>query len=115
MAGTTVSIFQIVGNPICVEADDGEKVYEKIKFFLLEKKVVVLSFLNVTMLTSAFLNTAIGKLYGEFSEDDIKTFIKIQDISTDDITLLERVKKNAKLYYEDPTRIEKSIREILGE
>jgi Icc-related predicted phosphoesterase len=115
MAGTTVSVFQIVGNPICVEADDGEKVYEKIKLFLLEKKEVALSFLNVTMLTSAFLNTAIGKLYGEFSEDEIETLIKIQDVPMDDIALLERAKKNAKLYYKDPTRIEKSIREILGD
>ena len=50
------SVYQIVGTDICVEADDGRKVYDIICEFIKNKKPVVLSFLNVTMLTSAFLN-----------------------------------------------------------
>jgi hypothetical protein len=111
----TVSVYQIVGNETCVEADDGDKVCEKLKLLLAQKKKVILSFLNVQMLTSAFLNTAIGQLYKDFSEDDIKALIEVKDLPADDAVLLERVVKNAKLYYKDTSRMEQSIKEILGE
>jgi hypothetical protein len=115
MDKTTLNIYQIVGNEICVEADDGVKVFEKINFFLSEKKPLVLSFANVKMLTSAFLNSAIGQLYKDFSETDIKSFLSVKDLSPDYILLLERVTKNAKQYYKDPEKMEKSIQEVLNE
>jgi hypothetical protein len=115
MEEMTVNVYQIVGNQTCVEADDGDKVYEKLKLLLAQKRKIILSFLNVQMLTSAFLNTAIGQLYKDFSEDDIRSFVVVKDLPPDDIFLLERVVKNAKLYYKDTNRMEKSIKEILGE
>jgi hypothetical protein len=115
MEKTTLNVYQIVGNDICVEADDGTKVYEKIKLFLSEKKEIALSFINVTMLTSAFLNTAVGQLYKDFSEDEVKTLLSVKDLTSDYAALLNRVVKNAKQYYKDPERMEKSIQEILNE
>jgi hypothetical protein len=114
MEKTTLSIYQIVGNEICVEADDGVKVYDKIKVFLVQKKPVILSFLNVKMLTSAFLNTAIGQLYKDNSENDIKSLLSVKDLSSDYVQLLERVVKNAKQFYENPEKMEKSIQEALN-
>ncbi|MCL5126448.1 MAG: STAS-like domain-containing protein [Deltaproteobacteria bacterium] len=61
----TISFFEIVGSPLCVASDDGEKVYERIRKAIKQGRSVALSFMNITSLTSAFLNTAIGQLYGE--------------------------------------------------
>lgn len=109
------SVYQIVGTDICVETDDGKKVYDVICEFIRQNKPVVLSFLNITMLTSAFLNTAIGALYKDFSENDVKKFLKVEDLTSTDTVLLKRVVDTAKLYYKNPKRIEQSVKEILGE
>ncbi|MCL2101686.1 MAG: STAS-like domain-containing protein [Fibromonadales bacterium] len=106
-------VYQIVGNEVCVSADDGHKVYESIKTFISEKKKIVLSFQNVTMLTSAFLNTAIGQLYGSFSEKDIKLCLSVSNLPELDLVLLKRVVENAKCYYSDPQKMEQTIKEVL--
>ena len=109
------SVHQIVGDFICVDAEDGKEVYNVLASFIQHEKPVVLSFLNVKMLTSAFLNTAIGALYGSFTEEQIKKFIKVEDMQPTDTMLLKRVVDTAKLYYKDPEKMERSIKEILEE
>jgi len=111
----TISVFNTVGNSFCVEADDGQKVYELIKKALQENRKVKVSFQNVEMLTSAFLNTAIGQLYKDFTEEEIKNSLSVDNLANEDAALLKRVVSTAKLYYKDPEEMEKSITEILGE
>jgi len=108
-----IGIYAITGDSFCVAAEDGEKVFEQVKKGFLEEKKIDISFLNVEMLTSAFLNTAIGKLYGAFDEDKIKTNLSVSDISDEDKLLLKRVVDTAKAYYKDPNQFEKSINKIL--
>jgi Icc-related predicted phosphoesterase len=110
-----ISVFNTVGNTFCVEADDGQKLYDLIKMALQEGKKVKLSFQNVEMLTSAFLNIAIGQLYRDFEEDKIKKSLSVEHLCLEDKTLLKRVTSTAKLYYKDPERMQNSINEILGE
>ena len=88
MNNVMISIVGIVGSPLCVEAEDGQRVYELIKKAISEKKKITVSFLNVKMMTSAFLNTAIGQLYRDSSDDDIKTFLSVDDITDNDLVLL---------------------------
>lgn len=109
------SVLQIVGNPICVEASDGEKVANVIKTFFDEKKGIVLDFLNVTMLTSAFLNTAIGTLYGHYTEEEIKNLLRVKNLQPADSILLKRVVDTAKMYYKNPQHMEESVKIILEE
>ena len=115
MVEVRVNVFNIVGSAFCVDADDGQLVYNVIKKNLLEVNKIILSFQNVEMITSAFLNTAIGQLYGEFEENQIKSNLSVENISPEDITLLKRVVETAKLYYKNPERMQKSIDDILGE
>lgn len=110
-----INVFNIVGNAICVEADDGEKVFSQITAALKADKKVVLSFQNVEMLTSAFLNTAIGQLYRDFTEAMIKENLSVIQLDGTDLALLKRVIDTAKLFYKDPGRLEKSINEIMGD
>ncbi|MBM4046893.1 MAG: DUF4325 domain-containing protein [Planctomycetes bacterium] len=113
--GIGLSMFEIVGSPLCVASDDGQKVYERIAAALKEGRSVTLSFLNVTGLTSAFLNAAIGQLYGSFTEEQIRSMLKVEDIQTDDLALLKRVVETAKQYFRNPKRFERVVREALGE
>jgi len=109
----TIRVFEVVGSGLCVASDDGQKVHDQIAIALREGQKVDISFHNVESLTSAFLNTAIGQLYGDFSEDQIRASISVKDMSSDDLNLLKRVVDTAKLYFKDPERFKKIMDEAL--
>jgi len=108
-----INIKGIVGSEFCVASDDGQKIYDIISKALDNGKKVVLSFLNVESLTSAFLNTSIAQLYGKFKEEEIKKSLSVKDMSPEDLVLLKRVVDTAKEYYKDPERFERQNREAM--
>lgn len=110
-----VMMFEVVGSPLCVASSDGQKVFERLNTALRTNRNVVLSFHNITTLTSAFLNAAIGQLYGKYDENHIRSFLKVEDAEQDDLALLKRVVDNAKQYFKDPERFRQAYREVLGD
>lgn len=110
-----LSLYEIVGSPLCVASDDGQKVYDRLEAALKENQNVTLSFRNISTLTSAFLNAAIGQLYGAFGEEQIRSSLKVEDIEQDDLALLKRVVKTAKQYFKDPKKYDQAVRETLGD
>src|SRR3990172_10096601 len=109
----SLSIFEVVGSPLCVASDDGQRVHDRIAAALKEGSNVAVSFLNVSSLTSAFLNAAIGQLYGSFTENQIRSRLTVKDIQPDDLALLKRVVETAKQYFKDPKRFNKAVQETL--
>ena len=110
----TISLFEVVGSPLCVASDDGQKVYDRLSEAIKNGGCVTLSFKNISALTSAFLNAAIGQLYGNLSEEKIRATLKVEDIAQDDLALLSRVIETAKAYFHDPQRFDQAYREELG-
>ena len=108
-----ISLFEVVGSPLCVASSDGHKVHKHLDAALRANREVALSFHNITALTSAFLTAAIGELYGTFSEEKIHSLLKVEDMEQDDLALLNSVINNAKLYFKDPERYTQAIREAL--
>ena len=108
-----LSVFEIVGSPLCVAASDGQKVYERLAAIFLEGRQATLSFHHITTLTSAFLNAAVGQLYGRFSEEQIRALLAVQDMQSDDLGLLKRVVDTAKLYFKDPQTFVMALRETM--
>ena len=108
-----ISMFEVVGSPFCVTSDDGQKVHKHLDAALRANQDVILSFHNVTALTAAFLTAAVGELYGTFSEEEIHSLLKVEDIEQDDLALLNSVINDAKLYFKDPKRYNQAIREVL--
>jgi len=115
MERITLNVFNIAGSPFCVEAEDGERVYNLIIKAFKVKKGVELSFKNVDILTTAFLNTAVGQLYRDFTEDFIRQNLGVQEMSPSGLVSLKRVVDTAKIFYKDPDALKRSIEEILGE
>lgn len=108
-----LSIFEIVGSPYCVASGDGQRVYDRLASALKEGYRVVLSFHNVSIVTSAFLNAAIGQLYGVFTEVEIRQALKVSNMAAEDVELLRRVVETAKQYFADPLIFEQAIRDEL--
>ena len=115
MEKITINVVNIVGDKFCTEAEDGQKVYVVIDKALKEKRKVSISFLNIEMLTTAFLNTAVGQLYRDYSEDFIKESLSVEHLTPSGTVSLKRVVDTAKLFYKNPNAMEQSINDILGE
>lgn len=99
-----VMVFEVVGSGLCVSSDEGQKVHDQIAAALREGKKIKVSFLNVESLTSAFLNSAVGQLYGKFSEDTIRASLAVAEMEQEDLALLKRVVETAKEYFSDMER-----------
>ena len=110
-----ISIFEVVGSPLCVASDDGQKVYERLAVSIRENRSVTISFHNISTLTSAFLNAAIGQLYGAFSGDQIRALLNVEDMQPDDLALLKRVVETARAYFKDPQKFDQAVGDELGD
>jgi len=109
-----VRAFDVIGSPLGVSSDDGQKVHDKIAPLLREGRKVSLSFERIETIISAFLNAAIGQLYGEFPEDKIRELFSVRDMSPEDLALLKRVVDNAKLYFKNRAQFDEAWKEVLG-
>lgn len=110
-----LTLVDTVGSGYCVSSEDGQMVHDSIVKALKQGDSVRLFFKNVEDLTSAFLNAAIGQLYGEFSESEIKAKLSVADAAPDDLMLLKRVVERAKEFFKDPHRFQAATTEALGE
>lgn len=108
-------VATIVGGGLCVSSEDGQKVHDRIVPLLREGRRVVLSFDGVETLISAFLNAAVGQLYGEFPEQTIRELLSVRDITPDDLGILKRVVENAKRYFANKTTYDAAWKEVLGD
>ncbi|MBX9587489.1 MAG: STAS-like domain-containing protein [Gammaproteobacteria bacterium] len=109
----TISVFEIVGSSLCVASSDGQKVFDRLAAALNDDRNVMLSFRNVTILTSAFLNAAVGQLYGTFKEEKIRSLLEVEEIQSDDRALLKRVVDTAKQYFSDPNKFDQAVDNVL--
>ena len=110
-----INVVKVVGDSICVTDEDGKKVYDVINNALSDGKKIIISFDGVTDLTSAFLNNAIGQLYGNFDEAFVKSKISVTDISKIDVVILKRVVDRAKSFFDDPDHYTRAANAVLGD
>src|SRR5262245_30518624 len=106
MKKVTISIASIVEGGICVSVDDGNKLYKAIYDEIKKGSRVKISFSGVTRMTTAFLNTAIGQLYGEFSEIEIRKHLAPPiDAEPWQLNRLKLVVDRAKEFFANPTAL----------
>jgi STAS-like domain of unknown function (DUF4325) len=111
----TLRLTDVVGGPHCVSSDDGQLVHDQIFRRLRANKDVVVSFGGVEDVTSAFLNAAIGQLYGELDDETIRTHLQVIEADSDVLTLLKRVVERAKDFFKDPEKFNAAVSSTLGE
>lgn len=112
-----INIYNEVGGRAAVSDADGNKLFEKITLALRGGNSVLLDFINIEILTSAFLNTAIGQLYKEdYSVDFLRQNVKTINMQAEDREILKNVLIRAKEYYQNPDyklKLEEAIKEEL--
>ncbi|WP_048206258.1 STAS-like domain-containing protein [Methanococcoides methylutens] len=110
-----INIVEIIDDGICVTDGDGQKIYSVIENALSDGKKVIISFDGVIDLTSAFLNNAIGQLYGNFDEAYIRSKLSVINMDKNDRIILKMVVDRAKRFFDDPDHYIRVAKEVLGD
>ncbi|NIW80624.1 MAG: DUF4325 domain-containing protein, partial [Calditrichae bacterium] len=74
-----VKIFEQIGSTAAVASDDGEQIYSRIQKALNNDLIVRLDFKNIELITSSFLNAAIGQLYNSFESQFLREHLKVEN------------------------------------
>jgi hypothetical protein len=115
MGSTEIRLTEYANGPLCVTSQDGEKAFEAIRSALDAGNCVSICFTGVEDLTSAFLNAAIGQLYGIYDGILLKERLSVIDASPQDLLTLKRSIERSKEYFKDQERFNKAADSVLGE
>ena len=108
-----VKISKVIDGGFGVSAHDGQTVYATIAEEISKGNRVVLSFENITRLTTAFLNAAVGQLYGEYSDQEIRKHLGAPTHAEQwQLSRLKTVVDRAKVYFKDPASINQIFSEV---
>lgn len=102
-----IRIIETAGSNYCVAACDGQKVHDRIADAFRKNRKVELSFAETDELTPAFLNAAVGQLYGTFPFELIEKNLSFTDHDPEDEFVLKRVMERAKGYFEQHIPVER--------
>jgi hypothetical protein len=107
---------ELANNRLCVSDETGILLHQAIVDALHNGKRVLVSFKNITEISSAFFESAFGRLYLiGFTEEEIKRRVIISDLSEDDRFILDMVIDRVRDFLKDPVRFETIMNEVLGE
>ncbi len=110
-----IIIREIIDGDIAVSTSDGDLVYNLIDDYLTKKKVLIVDFKGITIMTTAFLNAAIGQLYSNpiYSDDFLNNHLNLTNVEKEDRILFSEVVKRAKEYFKDKKGFEDSTNSII--
>jgi hypothetical protein len=108
-----LSVFEVIGE-IAVASEDGQKIYERICAVFDDGGIVVLDFKKITMLAPSFINSAIGQLYGKYSDTRIACSLFYINTDFSQIQQVQHVLKSAIKFYENPEKAREPYDKELG-
>jgi hypothetical protein len=112
---TRLTVKDIINSQLAVSTEKGEMVFEAINSHLQKDEKVIVDFKGIDLMITAFLNAAIGKLYGNknYSGSFLNEHIKLENIEKDDISLFKDVIERAKEYFEDKEGFDKNANSVI--
>lgn len=96
-----LKIIDIINRDTAVSSDDGEIVHTQIVNCITENSIAELDFSGITILTTAFLNSAIGQLYNTYSSDQLNNTLRLKNVINEDKILFKKVIERAKEYFKN--------------
>ena len=91
------------------DMDQGNIICALIKDAFSNNQDVTLNFADMATVLSAFLNTAVGSLYQNYSSEYLNSHLRIVNLCADDMFLLRRVNRRAKEFYANREAITKNL------
>jgi hypothetical protein len=108
-------IKELISRDTAVSSDDGEIIYKAIIECIEKGNIAELDFSEIIILTTAFLNSAIGQLYNTYSSDQLNNSLRLKNVADEDRILFKKVIERAKEYFANKKGFEDSAnRAIYG-
>jgi hypothetical protein len=106
-----IKVLDLINSPRAVDPSDGERIFDEICPLLKSGQKVELSFAGITMVITAFLNAAIGKLYGELTEQQFDELLEIRDLRDAFQPSLDSSIKWSKTFFKNRESLGKAVLE----
>lgn len=97
----TIFVKEIINSNFAVANDSAEILFNILKTALDNKKYLNISFKGIDVLITAFLNSAVGRLYQNHKAEEIEQFLNFIDMNELFVKTLEKVKDLSKIYYSE--------------
>ncbi|MFD0749207.1 STAS-like domain-containing protein [Mucilaginibacter calamicampi] len=108
-------VKDILGSNTALSTDAGGVLFTEIHKALSGKQDIKLDFRDVEVMSSAFLNVAIGQLYHAFGPDELNEHLKIVNLPVEDRALLKKVIDRAKEYFSDQKAFDQRMNDLYGD
>ncbi len=110
-----IIIREIINGDIAVSTSDGDLIYNLLNDYLSANKKIKIDFEGISILTTAFLNAAIGQLYSNpfYSDVFLNNHLELINVEKEDRILFSEVVKRAKEYFRDKKGFEDSANSVI--
>ncbi len=111
-----IIIREIIKGDIAVSTSDGDLVHDLITDYFKNHKTISIDFEEISIMTTAFLNAAIGQLYSNpfYSDEFLNKHLHLKNVAKEDRILFSEVVKRAKEYFRDKDNFEDSANSIIN-
>lgn len=93
--------------------EEGMPIYEKIISFLEKGEAIRLDFQQVELVTTAFLNVMIGRLYEKYTSEQLNKSISFLNLRPEITSRIKAVSETAKNYYKNQEQYNRDIESTL--
>lgn len=108
-----IDVAEKIGTPSALTQESGNIIYAEINNALQNNITIHLDFSNVESIISPFLNIAIGKLYKDYTSEQISKYLVLEHFPSEKNATLNVVISNAKRYYANQEAYNKAIKEVI--
>jgi hypothetical protein len=109
---TKVVIRDVIDSPVAVSTEKAQRVYKLLEEKIGQGETVELSFAGIESVITAFLNTAVGQLYGKFSPPQLRRQLRVTDAAPNVLVMLKRTTDNAKRFFKNPEPYRQAYRDL---
>ncbi len=109
-------VKNVINSNIAVATDAGDKVFNELVTVFDSGAKISLDFAGISIISTAFLNAAIGQLYsqGKYTSEFLNSSLKLVNIQPEDKPLFVMVVNRAKEYFANKKNFEGFAHEIFG-
>lgn len=110
-----IIVTKIINTNFAVTTEDGNTIFQLMNSRFSLGKNVILNFEGITLMTTAFLNAAIGQLYSnnDYSSEFLNKNLELINVQDFDKHLFSMVVKRAKEYFANKESFEKNSNEAI--
>lgn len=107
-------VKDVINSNIAVATEAGDRIFNRLVTYFDRGEKVKLDFADVSIISTAFLNAAIGQLYsqGKYSSEFLNNSLKLENIQPEDKPLFVMVVNRAKEYFSNKRNFENYAHEV---